>query len=142
MDKLVIANVDAHVADVIAAGVEAENIAGLQLVRLHMDAVAGLVTGHPVQGVAKLLIHIVHKAGAVKAGLRGLAAPAVVIAYELQGILRHLPPRSAAAGIGGDGAFEAAGLHILGIDIAGGAVVDHRCPVTAGAGNGDHVAVK
>ena len=142
MDELVIADVNAHMTDVIVAGIEAEDVTGLQLVRLHMHAVAGLVAGHPVQCVAKLLIHVVYKAGAVKTGLRGLAAPAIVIAYELQGILRNLPALHAAAGIGADRVGKAAFLHILGVDIAGCAIIGHGGPVAAGAGNGDHVAVE
>ena len=52
MDEAVVAQVDAHMAYVVAAGVEAEQIAGLQLRGIHMLPVAGLIGGHPVEGDA------------------------------------------------------------------------------------------
>jgi len=60
MDKHTVADIDAHVAYVAGTGVEAENVAGLQLV--HMYAVSGLVIGNAVESVAKLTIDIVDKA--------------------------------------------------------------------------------
>ena len=72
MDELVVADVDADVADVAAAGIEAEDIAGLKVA--HGNAVVGLIAGDTVERVAELAVHIVDKTGAVKAA-RTAAAP-------------------------------------------------------------------
>ena len=53
MDEFIIANVDADMADVAAAGIEAEDIAGLQAG--YGNAVVGLVAGDAVERVAELL---------------------------------------------------------------------------------------
>ena len=52
MDEFIIANVDADMADVAAAGIEAEDIAGLQVG--YGDTVIGLVAGNTVERVAEL----------------------------------------------------------------------------------------
>jgi len=93
VDKSAAADVDAHVSDIAAAGVEAEYIAGLDGGRLHVHAVGGLILSYTVEGVAELLVHIVHKAGAVKAGAGRAAAPAVAVAHKLQGVVCDLLPR-------------------------------------------------
>ena len=50
MDEAVVADVDAHVPDVIGAGVEAEQIALLESGVADLNAVVGgLVAGHAVQ---------------------------------------------------------------------------------------------
>ena len=101
-----------------------------------MNSVLCLVAGNTVQGVAKLLIGVVYKAGAVKTGFRGSTAPAVVIANELKGKVCHLAAFHCTAGIRGDGVGIAAFLHILGIYIAGLPVIYNGGPVAGGAGNG------
>ena len=84
MDKHTVADIDANVAYIVAAGVEAENITGLQLI--NMDAVEGLIGRNAVKGIAVLAVHIVDKAAAVKACRGILTAPCVIIAHKLQGI--------------------------------------------------------
>lgn len=91
MDELVVADVDADVADIAAAGIEAEDIAGLKVA--HGNAVVGLIAGNTVERVAELAIHIVNKAGAVKAAARRGAAPAVIVADELERVVRDLPSK-------------------------------------------------
>ena len=111
MDELVIAYVDADMADVAAAGIEAEDIAGLQVG--YGDTVIGLVAGNTVERVAELAVHIVDKTGAVKAAARRGAAPAVIVADELERVVRDLPSELAAVtGIDDVRLIEAALLYI------------------------------
>ena len=67
MDIVSIADIDAAVAYVAALIVEAKNVAGFKLVKLHMHTVVCLGGGGAVKAAAKLGIDIPDKAGAVKA---------------------------------------------------------------------------
>ena len=90
MDVFAPAYVDAAVAYVAALIIKAEYVARLQCVKLHVYAVFGLGCRGAVQRVAELLVHIVHKAGAVKALLRAFRTVKVVVAYVLEGKFRNL----------------------------------------------------
>ena len=68
MDKLTVANVDAHMGDRLAGAVfEEHQIAGLQLILADGHAVGELVGGGAVKGIAELAIDILGEAGTVKA---------------------------------------------------------------------------
>ena len=58
-----------------------------------MDAVARLILRDAVELISELAVHIVHQAGAVKAGGRRSAAPNVIIADKLKRVLGNLPPK-------------------------------------------------
>ena len=55
MDELIVADVDAHMSDVVAAGVEAVHVAGLEGVDVHGHTVERLVAGDAVELIAELL---------------------------------------------------------------------------------------
>lgn len=83
MDELIVADVHTNMAYVAAAGVEAEQVAGLQVRGINMYTVSGLVTGYSVESVAELAVNIVHETGAVKTGGGIFSAPGVIISYKL-----------------------------------------------------------
>ena len=56
VDEAVVADIDAHVSDVVAAGVEAEQVARLQRGDVDRNAVAGLVVGDHLCGLLAVLV--------------------------------------------------------------------------------------
>ena len=138
MNKLVVADVHTNMAYVAAAGIETEQVTGLQIRGVNMDAVSGLVGGYAVKSVTELAVNIVHEAGTVKTGGGIFSAPAVVIANKLQSIVGNLTAGGSAAGAGvGILAF----LNIAGVDKAALAIIGDGSPIAALAGDGDSIAV-
>ena len=140
MDEAVVADVNADMADVTAAGVEAEQIALLQSGVAHQYAVVrGLVAGDTVELDAKVTENIGREAGAVEAGFRRGTAPGIGVALIFQREFRDLAAERAAVGIvsrGGDTALS----HILAVDVTGSAVDDAGHPSAGFSGDGQALA--
>ena len=70
MDELAVPDINSDVADIAAAGVEAEDIARLQIALVDVYAVFRLVGRDAVERIAEVLVYVVYKPRAVKSGLR------------------------------------------------------------------------
>ena len=114
MDKLVPADVDAHMGGPLAAVaiVEEHQVAGLELALGDGGSVVHLGGGRAVDRIAEVLTHIGHKAGAVKAAGAG-AAVDIGIAHILLGKLGDLTALA-----GGRGRRGIHLRHIVAADIA------------------------
>lgn len=131
VDELAVADIHADVAYV-AVGVEAQNVAGLKIAGINMDAVARLILRDAVELVSELAVHIVHQTGAVKAGGGRGAAPDVIIADKLKRVLGDLTPKLGAASAGDCGLR---GRDILAVNIAGLTVDNAGRPVAGDTGD-------
>lgn len=131
MDELAVADIHADMAYV-AVGVEAQNVAGLKIAGINMDAVARLILRDAVELISELAVHIVHQAGAVKAGGRRSAAPNVIIADKLKRVLGDLPPKLGAARAGDCGCSS---RDVLAVNIAGLTVDSAGRPVAGCTGD-------
>ena len=89
MDIVAAANIDTAVAYIAALIIKTEYVAGLNGVQLNMHTVIGLSGSGAVKAVAKLLIHIPDKTGAVKTFLWAFCAVEVIITYILTGKIRN-----------------------------------------------------
>lgn len=99
VDKLAVAYVHTGMADVIGTGViEQDDIAGLRVSAVHMNAVELLIAGYTVKLISELTVGVVHETGAVKAGGRGLAAVNIGVTYILQSKISNLTAELGAAG--------------------------------------------
>ena len=131
MDELAVADIHADMAYV-AVGVEAQNVAGLKIAGINMDAVARLILRDAVELISELAVHIVHQAGAVEAGGRRSAAPNVIIADKLKRVLGDLPPKLGAARAGDCGCSS---RDVLAVNIAGLTVDSAGRPVAGCTGD-------
>ena len=61
MNELPVSDVNTGVADIVTGGIEAEDIAGLQIILIHMDAFERLIAGNALDSVAKVPVDIVDK---------------------------------------------------------------------------------
>ena len=149
MDKLVVSDVNADVADVAAAGVEAEDIAGLKIGGVDMNAVRGLIGCNSVDIYSEMLEHIVDEARTVKPGFGGRAAPAVFIAEISAGKIHYILTCGGRA----DGCFRGVGIRrvigrvgaftdIFCVDIPDVVFIYDLRPIAGCAGDGDLIAVK
>ena len=77
MDEVAAADVERGVPDVVHAAAEEQNVAGLQVVEIHVHAVVVHALRHAVERVAVLTVGVVHETGAVKADIGRGAAPDV-----------------------------------------------------------------
>lgn len=115
MDKLIVADVQAHVGGPLAgiALLEDDDITGLQLISGDGRAVVQLVGGGAVELIAELFVHVAGKAGAVEAAGGG---PAIYIAVtqELEGVVGDLLTLGGVLGLGGIHL-----THIVAADVAG-----------------------
>ena len=143
MDEVAAADVHADVVGVIAVA-EEDKVADLQIAAGNVGALAHLVVGHAVHLVAVLRQHIIHEAGAVKAGRRALAAPDVAVADEGHREVRDLARRAGAgdgaaaisgAAARGDGAVLLVGEQV-GADVGGDALILDSVPLVAVGGGG------
>ena len=143
MDEFAAADVHADVVGVIAV-TEEDKVADLQIAAGNVGALAHLVVGHAVHLVAVVRQHIIHEAGAVKAGRRALAAPDVAVADEGHGEVRDLARRAGAgdgaaaisgAAARGDGAVLLVGEQV-GADVGGDALILDAVPLVAVGGGG------
>ena len=146
MDKLAVADVQAHMGDHGAVPGEEQNVRRLKLCLGDRHAVIQLILGAAVQGVAKLLVHIGCKARAVE-GVGTGGGVNIGIALKLQGVvynpLGQLPVKVSG---GEDGAAAVVFLvqiggglyhHIIGVDITGAAVAGDLIPAVGFAGDGE-----
>ena len=123
VDEIASADVDAAVAYVaIAAAVEADDVAGLELAAVDVDAVAEQGGGGAVGLVAVLLVDVVDEAGAVEAAGRG-ARPDV---WDAEIFLRCGDYGAAAGGVVGGlrlGQNLICEREVVAVDVAGVAAV-------------------
>ena len=91
MDELAVANVDAHMAEGAAHGVEEHQVAGLEFVAVDLFRGCRLLLGAAWQHQANRLgVHGAHKTTAIKAGFGAVAATLIGHAQETHGVADQL----------------------------------------------------
>ena len=142
MDELAVADVDTDVADAGAVARKEHQVADLEVGLLDVGAVVVVdAAGHTAHGIAAELVHVVDKAGAVKAG-RAHAAVDIRRAHVLLGRgddrLADGSARRASAAVA---ALRLRGGDIRAVDVALDAVDGDGRPVAARTGDRQRGAV-
>ena len=142
MNELIVADVDAYVADRVSTAAEEYQIARQKLIAGNAGGGVELRLRYALDRADRVLVNVGRKAGAVEAG-RGAAAVDIRNAEELRGVVQNCGALRTQTGVGchvsGRGHRSA---YVVGLDVAGLTVGRYLVPAVLLRAEGDGGAVR